>query len=71
MKIILEGSNFTRCPVSFTEYDQFTIQIGGQDIHFQLMNATSKTNGGGGWEPIPVTWKIEGQQIQRLKVKTK
>lgn len=73
MKITLEGSNFTRCPLSFTEYDQFTIQIAGQDIHFQVMHANSKTNGGfgSGWEPTVVTWRIEGQQIQQLKVKTK
>lgn len=71
MKIILEDSGYTRCPIEVNEYSQFTINIDGKDLYFQVIDQFRNTSGGGGgWEIPKVYWIIEGQQIQQLKVKT-
>lgn len=70
LRILLEGSSYNRCPVKLNEYAQFTIKLDDVDVHFQVVDSYSNTSRGTGWTLPETEWRIQGQQIHHLKVKT-
>lgn len=71
LRILLEGSSYNKPPVKLNEYAQFTIKLDDVDVHFQVVASYSNTSRGTGWMLPETEWRIQGQQIHRLTIKTK